>query len=209
MLQIWDLRKLAPLHSYKMDHPVTSVDISDMGLIGLATGRTVQVLRNAFTQPMDVTYLTHAIRTPNAALSSGAGAAATARSLLSNVSVTDVKFRPLEDVLCAGHSHGISTIIVPGAGEPNFDSFESNPFINPRQRREAEVQTLLGKLSHEMIGLDASFVGSVEKDRETLLADQKALFTSANKNELEKKVCSAIICGLLKQPCLIVVFHIR
>lgn len=180
-----------------------------MGLIGLATGRTVQVLRNAFTQPMDVTYLTHAIRTPNAALSSGAGAAATARSLLSNVSVTDVKFRPLEDVLCAGHSHGISTIIVPGAGEPNFDSFESNPFINPRQRREAEVQTLLGKLSHEMIGLDASFVGSVEKDRETLLADQKALFASANKNELEKKVCSAIICGLLKQPCLIVVFHIR
>ncbi len=132
-----------------------SVDISERGLIGLAVGRTMQVLCNAFTQPIDVTYLTHAIRTPNAALSSGAGAAASHRALLSNVAVTDVKFRPLEDVLCGGHSHGISTIIVPGAGEANFDSFENNPFMNPRQRREAEVQTLLSKLSHEMIGLGA------------------------------------------------------
>lgn len=188
MLQIWDLRKLTPLHSYKMDHPALSVDISDRGLIGVAVGRTVQVLRNAFTQPMDVTYLTHAIRTPNAALSSGAGAAASARALLSNVSVVDVKFRPLEDVLCAGHSHGVSTIIVPGAGEPNFDSYESNPFLNPRQRREEEVQTLLSKLSHEMIGLDAAFVGSVEKDRATLLEEQKTLFQTANKSELDKKV---------------------
>ncbi len=186
-LKIWDLRKLAPLHSYKMDHPAMSVDISDRGLIGLAVGRTVQVLRNAFTQPMDVTYLNHSIRTPNAALSSGAGAAASSRALLSNVSVCDVKFRPLEDVLCAGHSHGISTIIVPGAGEPNYDAFESNPFSNPRQRREGEVQTLLSKLSHEMIGLDASFVGSVEKDRETLLAEQKSLFEGANRSELDKK----------------------
>ena len=130
-----------------------SIDISDRGLIGVAVGRTMQVLRNAFTQPMDVTYLNHAIRTPNAALSSGAGATASARSLLSNVSVNCVRFRPLEDVLCGGHSHGLTTIIVPGAGEPNFDSFENNPFINPKQRREAEVQTLLTKLSHEMIGL--------------------------------------------------------
>lgn len=65
-------------------------------------GRSVQVLRNAFTQARDVTYLTHSIRTPNAALSSGAGAAAATKALLSSVKVHSVKFRPLEDVLCAG-----------------------------------------------------------------------------------------------------------
>lgn len=52
-----------------------------------------------------------------------------------------------------GHSHGISSFIVPGAGEPNFDSFENNPFSNLRQRRETEVQTLLTKLAHDTIAL--------------------------------------------------------
>lgn len=52
-----------------------------------------------------------------------------------------------------GHSHGISTFIVPGAGEPNFDSFEQNPFSTLRQRRETEVQSLLTKLAHDTIAL--------------------------------------------------------
>ena len=82
-----------------------SVDISDRGLIGIGMGRNVQVLRNAFTQARDVTYLSHSIRTPNAALASGAGAAAATKSLLSSVKVQSVAFRPLEDVLCAGKLH--------------------------------------------------------------------------------------------------------
>lgn len=101
-MQIWDLRTYTSLQSYKLDHPAVSVDISDRGLIGVGMGRTVQVLRNAFTQARDVTYLTHSVRTPNAALASGAGAAAATKSLLSSVKISSVKFRPLEDVLCAG-----------------------------------------------------------------------------------------------------------
>ena len=150
---MWDLRKFTSLQSFKLDHPAVSLDISDRGLIGIGMGRSVQVLRSAFTQARDVTYLTHSIRTPNAALSAGAGAAAATKALLSSVKVHDVKFRPLEDVLCAGHSHGISSFIVPGAGEPNFDSFENNPFANLRQRRETEVQSLLTKLAHDTIAL--------------------------------------------------------
>jgi len=49
------------------------------------------------------------------------------------------------------------------------------------------VQTLLNKPSHEMIGLDSSFIGSIEKDKETLVKEQKELFETANKNELDKK----------------------
>jgi U3 small nucleolar RNA-associated protein 7 len=187
MLKVWDLRKYTSLQSYKLDHPATSLDISDRGLVGIGLGRTVQVLKNAFTQARDVTYLTHAVRTPNQALSSGAGAAAAKRALLSSVKVHSVKFRPLEDLLCAGHTHGVSTFIVPGAGEPNFDSFENNPFSTLKQRREAEVQSLLTKLSHETIALDAAFVGAVEKDAETLQAEHKSLFETANATELKKK----------------------
>lgn len=78
---------------------------------------------------------------------------AATKALASSVSVRNVKFRPLEDVLCLGHSHGVTTMIVPGAGEPNYDSYESNPFINPRQRREGEIQALLHKLTPDMISL--------------------------------------------------------
>jgi U3 small nucleolar RNA-associated protein 7 len=67
-----------------------------------------------------------------------------------------------------------------GAGEPNFDSFESNPFQNTKQRQEGEVQTLLNKLPHEMIGLDSSFVGTLDKDQETLKAEHQAIFYAAN-----------------------------
>lgn len=186
-MKVWDLRKFTPLHSYKIDHPAMSLDVSDKGLIGMAVGRTMQILRNAFTQPMDVTYLSHEVRTPNAALCSGGGATASKKALLSNVSANCVRFRPLEDVACIGHSHGITTIIVPGAGEANYDSFENNPFANVRQRREAEVQSLLNKLSSDMIGLDSSFIGSVEPDRATLQAEQKSLFESANQKELAKR----------------------
>jgi U3 small nucleolar RNA-associated protein 7 len=153
MLKIWDLRKYTCLHTYHPDWPVKSIDVSDTGLISVGTGRTVQVLSGAFTTPSATTYIKHEIRTPNAALSSGAGATASSRALLSNVSVNCVKFRPFEDVCVAGHSHGVTSVIVPGSGEPNYDSFESNPFINPKQRREAEIQSLLHKLSPDMISL--------------------------------------------------------
>jgi U3 small nucleolar RNA-associated protein 7 len=152
-LKIWDLRKFGFLHAFKLDKPANALDISERGCLAVGVGRKVQILRDAFHRPTDVTYLNHEIRTPNAALSGGGGLTAASRALLSNVSVNSLKFRPLEDVLCVGHSHGISSLIVPGSGEPNFDSYENNPFLTTKQRREAEVQNLLNKLSPDMIVL--------------------------------------------------------
>lgn len=187
-MKVWDLRMYSLLHSYKPDHPVHTLDISDTGMIAMDVGRSVHVLKGAFTNPMDVTYLKHTIRTPNPALSGGGGATAAAKALASNISISSVKFRPLEDVLCIGHSHGVSTMLVPGAGEANFDSFENNPFVNPKQRQEAEVQGLLYKLSPDMIGVDTQFVGAVDKDQKTLLVEQQEVFKNANQKVLQKKV---------------------
>ena len=185
-VKIWDLRMFKCLQNYRTDHPALSLDFSDKGMLGMAVGRTVQVLRDVANKPADVTYLKHEIRAANPALSSGGSVSASARGLASTISVKCVRFRPFEDLLCAGHSYGLCTMIVPGSGEANFDSFESNPFSNAKQRQETEVQTLLQKLSHEMIGLDAAFVGSVDKDAATLKLEHDAIFHAANEAIMKK-----------------------
>lgn len=60
--------------------------------------------------------------------------------------LTSVRFAPFQDVLTIGHLAGLSSILVPGAGEPNFDSAEADPFENRKARREKEVKALLDKV---------------------------------------------------------------
>lgn len=187
LMKVWDLRKYAVLQSYKTIHPVTSLDFSERGLLAMGVGRTVQIMRDVAIKPADVTYLSHTLQAPNPALVGGTGATARGKALLSSVATSCVRFRPLEDVLAIGHSHGLSTILVPGSGEPNFDSFENNPFLTPKQRRESEIQNLINKLSHDMIGLDAAIMGTVDKDQETLVKERREIADAANSKVVVKK----------------------
>ncbi|KAK3237013.1 hypothetical protein CYMTET_52884 [Cymbomonas tetramitiformis] len=60
-----------------------------------------------------------------------------------------------------GLVQGVTSLIIPGAGEPNFDSFVANPYMTVKQRREQEVHQLLDKLNPSMIQLDPDNVGHV------------------------------------------------
>ncbi|TFL07733.1 WD40-repeat-containing domain protein [Pterulicium gracile] len=75
--------------------------------------------------------------------------------------ITSLQFAPFQDILTIGHADGLSSILVPGAGEPNFDSTEADPFENKKSRREREVRGLLEKIQPDLITLDTDFAGSL------------------------------------------------
>ena len=75
--------------------------------------------------------------------------------------LASLRFCPFQDVLTIGHAAGVSGILVPGVGEPNFDSSEADPFENKKARREREVKGLLDKIQPDAIALDPDFVGSL------------------------------------------------
>jgi U3 small nucleolar RNA-associated protein 7 len=99
--------------------------------------------------------------------------------------VENLEYCPFEDILGIGHSSGFSSISIPGAGEPNFDTFEANPYENKKQKQEAEVKKLLEKLQPNMITIDPEFIGRVDESGDLLKEKQEA--HQSSKEEKEKK----------------------
>ncbi|TAQ89152.1 hypothetical protein B7494_g2550 [Chlorociboria aeruginascens] len=153
---VWDIRMLKenPVNECFTHHPATSVAISDTGLTAVGWGTQVAVYRGLFTS-----------------------AASDKKFYMKwggeGNHIERVRWRPFEDILGVSHSSGFSQIIVPGAGEPNFDALEANPYENTKQRHEAEVKALLNKLKPEMISLNPDFIGNLDlKSAEQRKAEQ-------------------------------------
>ncbi|GME80217.1 unnamed protein product [Ambrosiozyma monospora] len=95
--------------------------------------------------------------------------------------IQTTRFVPFEDILGVSHDKGISSLIVPGAGEANYDSYELNPYESSKQRQESEVRGLMNKLAPDMITLDPNVIGTVDKRQ------QQDRLTPAAVKELELK----------------------
>ncbi|KAF9611743.1 hypothetical protein IFM89_034926 [Coptis chinensis] len=130
-IKLWDLRKFEVLHTYP-GHAKT-LQFSQTGLLGIGSGSLVQVWKDTMGNQEYSRYMSH--------------------SMVKGYQVGKLHFQPYEDVLGIGHSMGISSILVPGSGEPNFDTWVANPFETSSQRREKEVHALLDKLPPETIML--------------------------------------------------------
>ncbi|GFO49058.1 WD repeat-containing protein 46-like [Plakobranchus ocellatus] len=102
--------------------------------------------------------------------------------------VQDIMFCPYEDVLGIGHGWGFSSIVIPGAGEPNFDALEANPYQSKSQRKQTEVRMLLDKVQPETITLEGSVV-QVQPETITLEGSvvQVDLKTAAQQQEERNK----------------------
>ncbi|KAI1329318.1 WD40-repeat-containing domain protein [Xylariaceae sp. FL0255] len=150
-MAVWDLRQFRVVNEYFTRQPASSVAISDRGVTAVGWGTQATMWQGLFdkhaAEPKKVQspYLTWG----------GEGRR-----------VERVRWCPLEDVLGLGHDEGFSSIIVPGAGEPNMDVLEINPFETVKERQDNEVRSLLNKLSPDMIALDPTFIGNLDLSSE-------------------------------------------
>lgn len=139
-VKIWDLRTYQSLHQYSVGAGASHLEFSQKGLLATSFGNMVEVYRDPTQQAITKPYMKHEVARP----------------------VTQLRFCPYEDVLGVGHGHGFSSMLVPGAGEPNFDALEANPYQNVKQRKEAEVKQLLDKVPPELISLDREALAGVD-----------------------------------------------
>lgn len=83
------------------------------------------------------------------------------------------QFVPFEDVLGICHDMGYSSIVVPGSGLANFDSYEANPFETSKQRREKMVHGLLEKLDPNSISLKVDTIGQIDNAAPEVIEKEK------------------------------------
>ncbi|KAB1261891.1 WD repeat-containing protein 46 [Camelus dromedarius] len=143
-LKIFDLRgTFQPLSARTLPQGAGHLAFSQRGLLAAGMGDVVNVWAGqckASPPLLEQPYLTHRL--------SG--------------HVHSLQFCPFEDVLGVGHSGGITSMLIPGAAEPNFDGLENNPYRSQKQRQEWEVKALLEKVPAELICLDPRALAEVD-----------------------------------------------
>ncbi|XP_002740951.1 WD repeat-containing protein 46-like [Saccoglossus kowalevskii] len=153
-LKIFDIRTFKPLQVYRIASGATELSFSQRGLLASACGNIVDVYKDCCTQSQDKPYMMHKMK----------------------YNITDLQFCPYEDVLGVTHTNGFESLLIPGAGEANFDALEQNPYQSKKARREWEVKALLEKIQPEMITMDTHKIAEVDMvTMEQKLAERKEI----------------------------------
>ena len=108
----------------QLNYGADKIEFSQRNLLGLSSRNMVEVYKDPTRGDITAPYMMHEV----------------------SKEIAQMHFCPYEDVMGIGHGAGFTSILVPGCGEPNFDSLEANPYQTAKQRREAEVQMLLDKV---------------------------------------------------------------
>ncbi|XP_059173914.1 WD repeat-containing protein 46-like isoform X1 [Physella acuta] len=171
-LKIFDLRTYRELSRFQYNKRQCPglLDFSQKGLLAVSRDNVVEVYKDMTSQAYrpEKPYLYHRC----------------------DKLVANLMFCPFEDVLGIGHGSGFSSIVIPGAGEANYDALEANPFQSKAQRKQTEVRMLLDKVKPEMITLDGQICKvdlqtakelQEERNKTKYLKPNKIDFTPKNK----------------------------
>ncbi|KAL2719125.1 WD repeat-containing protein 46 [Vespula squamosa] len=165
-LKVWDIRQLAgPIHNLFLRYPAQYLSYSQRGLLAAAMGNVVEVYRESMNEIKP--YLRHK----------------------SSWNITSMQFCPYEDVLGIATAKNVSSLLVPGSAEANYDALEINPYQTKKQRREAEVKALLDKIQPELITLDPTAIAEVDvpKLKEKVEAKKKLLYIKPKKIDFKPR----------------------
>jgi U3 small nucleolar RNA-associated protein 7 len=160
-MRIWDLRTFKQVHEYFNPMIATSTSISQKGLLAVSHGNVVEIWKDYAKEKQKEPYMKHHFKN-------------------NQTKTNSMKFVNFEDFLGIGTNKGYSSILVPGAGEANFDTFENNPYRTKKQRQSAEVKMLLEKIPSEMITLDPTQVNQID-------SRSKSVIDRERKEEIKKK----------------------
>ncbi|PXF47123.1 U3 small nucleolar RNA-associated protein 7 [Gracilariopsis chorda] len=172
-LCFWDLRTFRKLFETNLPASPSALCVSQRQLVALSFGATVQIWSPfsksyglSVTQQRSQPYM---------------------RQTYSGNRITSLQFCPFEDVLAVCHETGVRNMIVPGAGEPTFDTRAPNPYETRKQRRQNEVRTLIDKLPPATIMLDPSNVGTVDKDPVQRVREIREIQNRANLDKIQRR----------------------
>lgn len=157
LVNIWDLRTYKQMKSIKLKSGASSLTFSDKGCLAASLRNEVVIYKD------DILKVGEDSTEDEKIVEVYGERDVYLKHRLNNVSIQNMQFCPYEDVLGIGHGRGISSILVPGSGEANFDALEANPYESKNQRRQWEVKALLEKIQPDLISLDPMKMGQVDK----------------------------------------------
>ena len=142
-MKIWDLRNTyKSLYEYYNPNIANNLAISQKGLLAVSYNNVIEIWKDFALSKQKEPYMKHHFKD-------------------NKTKIKSLKFVNFEDFLGCGTNLGFSSIIIPGSGIANFDTFENNPYETKNQRREKEIKNLLEKIPYNMIHIDPTKLNNI------------------------------------------------
>ena len=177
-MKIWDLRNTyKSLYEYYNPNIANNLTISQKGLLAVSYNNVIEIWKDFALSKQKEPYMKHHFKD-------------------NKTKIKSLKFVNFEDFLGCGTNLGFSSIIIPGSGIANFDTFENNPYETKNQRREKEIKNLLEKIPYNMIHIDPSKLNNINIrskkviEREKIEKEKEKVEQILNKqkNKIKKRI---------------------
>ena len=142
-MKVFDMRNYyKEIESYYCPSNAIDLKISQTGLTALSLKNQVLFWKGLNQTRQTKPYLKHEIQ--------------------KDKTINSIDFANFEDFLGISKTGGFESILVPGSGLANFDTFKDEVNYTKSQRKENEVKRLLDKLPLSSIMLHSDMIGKID-----------------------------------------------